>query len=424
MPAFATARRPPYTKSERAAVIERLVQAPGVAEAVQAISRSTGTPLEAVVKSTRQFAEEIVPRYSARFHHYLAFRLARRIARVAYRVRVGHADQAVLEGIPPDASVVFLMNHRSNMDYVLLSFLTTPYVALSFAVGEWARVWPFDDLLRSLGGFFIRRHSGDPLYRRVLESYVQTAIEQGITQAVFPEGGLSGDGRLRPARMGLLSYMTKHYARDTTRDLVFVPVGVNYDRVVEDRTQLAGAPSKAPLPSTAAAAWATAEWLVKNTGLYLRGRLHRFGYACVNFGAPISLKGYLTDRNLDLSSLDESVRHAETERLASLLMGEIARVIPVTPVSLVATALLGFDGAAVSDAALVARVSALGEELVSRKVHVYVPRQDLVYFVRVGLRMLVLRRLVVRQDGAYCIPPRERPVVEYYANSIAHFFSP
>jgi glycerol-3-phosphate O-acyltransferase len=419
---IATSRRLPYTKSERAAVIDQVVGAPAVREAAEAANRATGTPLEVVLASTRQFAEEIVPQYSAALHHRLAFRLARRLARVAYRVRVGYVDETIFHGIPADASVVFMMNHRSNMDYVLLSFLTTPYVALSFAVGEWAHIWPFADLLRSLGGFFVRRSSNDPLYRKVLETYEQIAIEQGITQAVFLEGGLSKDGRLRPAKMGLLSYMTKHYARDTPRDLVFVPVGVNYDRVFEDRVQLAGAPSKELRPSRQTA-WSSAKWLMKNAHLYLRGRLHRFGYACVNFGTPISLKSYLINRGLDLRSLEEQVRFAETERLATLLMNGIANVIPVTPVSLVATALLGFGDTAVSDNALVARVSLLVEELVSLAAHVYVPRRDPDYFVRVGLRMLLLRRLVISQDGSYRIAPQQRPVLQYYANSIAHFFA-
>ena len=97
---ISTSRRLPYTRSERAAVIERLVHAPGVMEAAEAASRSTGTPLEAVRESSRQFAEEIVPQYSARLHHRLAFRLARRLARVAYRVRVGYVDETILHGIP------------------------------------------------------------------------------------------------------------------------------------------------------------------------------------------------------------------------------------------------------------------------------------------------------------------------------------
>ena len=51
--------------------------------------------------------------------------------------------------------------------------------------------------VRSLGAYFVRRNSGDPLYRAVLSRYVQMATESGVPQAVFPEGGLTRDGRLR-----------------------------------------------------------------------------------------------------------------------------------------------------------------------------------------------------------------------------------
>src|SRR3990172_4097513 len=130
------------------------------------------------------------------------------------------------------------MNHRSNMDYVLVAFLAAERVALSYAVGEWARIWPLQTLIRSMGAYFVRRNSGDALYRVVLQRYVQMATESGVPQAVFPEGGLSVDGRLRSPRLGLLDYMLKTFDPDGERDLVFIPVGVNYDRVLEDRTLL------------------------------------------------------------------------------------------------------------------------------------------------------------------------------------------
>ena len=89
-----------------------------------------------------------------------------------------------------------------------------------------------------------------------------------------------------------------------------------------------------------------AAWVAKNLRLYAFRSLHRFGYACVNFGPPLSLTSYLRERGVDLAPLDEGSRYAETERLATLLMDEIAQVVPVTPVSLVCTALLSFDGEA------------------------------------------------------------------------------
>jgi glycerol-3-phosphate O-acyltransferase len=84
-------------------------------------------------------------------------------------------------------------------------------------------------------------------------------------------------------------------------------------------------------------------WVAKNFGLYARGQLHRFGYACVNFGPPLSMKRYLDERGLDFVSLLEPDRFGEVQRLATILMSEIASVIPITPVSLVSTALLSFE---------------------------------------------------------------------------------
>jgi glycerol-3-phosphate O-acyltransferase len=59
------------------------------------------------------------------------------------------------------------MNHRSNMDYILVAFLAAERTALSYAVGEWARIWPLQTLIRALGAYFVRRKSGNPLYRKV-----------------------------------------------------------------------------------------------------------------------------------------------------------------------------------------------------------------------------------------------------------------
>ena len=103
------------------------------------------------------------------------------------------------------------MNHRSNMDYMLVSFLAAERVALSYAVGEWARIWPLQGLIRAMGAYFVRRNSGDPFYRMVLQRYVQMATEGGVPQAMYPEGGLTTDGRLREPKLGLLDYMLKGF---------------------------------------------------------------------------------------------------------------------------------------------------------------------------------------------------------------------
>jgi glycerol-3-phosphate O-acyltransferase len=130
------------------------------------------------------------------------------------------------------------MNHRSNMDYVLVGYLAARRAALSYAVGEWARIWPLQTLIRSMRAYFVRRNSRNELYRRVLERYVVMATAAGVTQAVYPEGGLSRNGRLRPPKLGLLDYLLRGFDPHGERDLVFIPVGINYDRTLEDRTLL------------------------------------------------------------------------------------------------------------------------------------------------------------------------------------------
>jgi glycerol-3-phosphate O-acyltransferase len=109
-----------------------------------------------------------------------------------YRVRLAYADQVGLAAIPRGASVVFVMNHRSNMDYILVAYLAADQTTLSYAVGDWARIWPLHTLIRAMGVYLVRRNSrGDDLYRRVLECYVSMATSAGVPQAFYPEGRLS-----------------------------------------------------------------------------------------------------------------------------------------------------------------------------------------------------------------------------------------
>jgi len=90
-----------------------------------------------------------------------------------------------------------------------------------------------------MGVYFVRRNSrGDDLYRRVLERYVGMATSVGVPQAVYPGGRLSRDGRLQEPRLGLLNYMLRSFDPDAGRDIVFISVGINYDRTFEDRSLL------------------------------------------------------------------------------------------------------------------------------------------------------------------------------------------
>jgi glycerol-3-phosphate O-acyltransferase len=408
----------PFKLTRRAVLVDRLSYDPRILEVVEAHMRESGEPREAAMRRVRRYAIEIVPSFNAYAYFRLGYGIARAAARALYRVRIGFADDAGLSRIDPHASVVFVMNHRSNMDYVLVSYLAAERTALSYAVGEWARIWPLQSLIRSMGAYFIRRDSRDPLYRRVLERYVQMATESGIVQAVFPEGGLTRDGALRTPKLGLLDYMLRAFDARAGRDLVFVPVGINYDRVLEDRALLLeGAGEKPGVVSKSAAA---TRFAVRQAALWVLGRWHRFGYACVNFGSPISMREWTARRGVDLRALGGDERRREVEAFGGELMQAVGRVVPVLPVSLVATALLEADGLPLPALELHHRVQALVRRLEQGGAHVYVPRTDEEYATAVGLRMLTLRRLVEEREGGFVAVAREIPLLRYYASSIRH----
>jgi glycerol-3-phosphate O-acyltransferase len=409
----------PFKLTRRAVLVDRLTWDPRVLEAVETHARESGEPREVLMRRALGYAREIVPSFNAYAYFRLGFWTARASARALYRVRVGFADDEGLSRVDPRASVVFVMNHRSNMDYVLVSYLAAERAALSYAVGEWARVWPLQTLIRSMGAYFIRRNSKDPLYRRVLERYVQMATESGVVQAVFPEGRLTRDGALHAPRLGLLDYMLRAFDPAGGRDLVFVPVGINYDRVLEDRALLAEAEGTEAGGAVRKGA-AAAGFALRNAGQWLTRRWHRFGYACVNFGTPLSMRAWVAARGVDLRALAREERGRRVEEIGRELMAAVGRVVPVLPVSLVSAALLEAEGTPLPALELHLRTQALARRLEAAGAHVYRPRSDEEYATAVGLRMLTLRHLVAERDGGYVPVARELPVLRYYANSIRH----
>jgi len=400
----------PFKLARRYDTIQRLVYDPDVIQAINDYAQATGIREDVAFEKARHYAREIVPSFSATAYFSFGMRAAKWLSRFLYRLRVGQFDRAEYEAIDPDATLIFVMNHRSNMDYVLVTYLVSRASALSYAVGEWARVWPLSGMIKMLGGYFIRRksrrqeESGD-LYRSVLARYVQMATQGGVTQAVFPEGGLSLDGKVARPRLGILSYIADGF-RPEGPDVVFVPVALNYDRVLEDRflikAHVTGVRRFRPPLMT----------VVSGVLGYLWARVRRkmtvFGTANVSFGAPLSLRDFAKQHDGD------------TRALGDELMARIANVIPVVPVPLVCRAMLaGAKTQAEVSAQIDRDLSAMPEGL--RK-----PNRDSVQLAGDGLAILHRRNLVAVAgsigSGTFEIKAGEAEVITYYANTIAHHF--
>jgi glycerol-3-phosphate O-acyltransferase len=327
----------PFQLTKRQVLIDRLVYDPKVIEAVQQEAVKRECPREIVQSEVIAYAKEIVPSFNAYLYFRFGYWLSKKIARLLYWVHIGFSEDEAFKNIAPDSTVIFIMNHRSNMDYLLVSFLAAEKTALSYAVGEWAKIWPLQTLIRAMGAYFVRRKSGNSLYRRVLERYVHMATKEGVCQAVFPEGGLSRNGRLQAPKLGVLDYMLRNYRPERDRDIVFIPVGINYDRTLEDRSQLRTLDATAPKRTKWFVTMTTLRFIRRGLILMVMSRWQRFGYACVNFGSPISMREYCRNRQIDFSGMQRSLRFKEVAKLADELMAGIKKVIPILPISLVAT---------------------------------------------------------------------------------------
>jgi len=413
----------PFKLTKRQVLIDQLVFDPEVLHAADQYAKEAGVPGEVAMEKVRRYAREIVPAFSAYAYFRVGTRIARWVSQILYRVRIGVHNNAALAAVEPASSVIFVINHRSNMDYVLVTYAASTASALSYAVGEWAKIWGLSGLIRSMGAYFVRRDSREALYRKVLARYVHMATAAGVTQAIFPEGGLSRDGNLRPPKFGLLSYMVTGFDPHGPRDVVFIPVGVNYDRVLEDRVLTAAADTPpGEKPAYGFDLRTFARHVFQHIAMALRGEWYRFGYACVSVGEPVSLRQYVSDRRIDFRTLAPQSRHSEIERLGNELMDVVGGVVPALPVSLVATAMLNAGDQPLTLLDIKGRVSGLIGELEQHDAYVYIPRADRDYAITVGLRMLTLRHLVVEVDGNYRADPDERVLLQYYANAIAHLF--
>lgn len=398
----------PFKLARRHDMIQRLIYDPAVAQAIVAHAQEHGVPENVAFEQAQDYAREIVPSFSATAYFTFGTRLAKWLSRAFYRIRLGAFDRDALDAIDPDAAVVFVMNHRSNMDYVLVTWLAARTSALSYAVGEWARVWPLAPLIRAMGAFFIRRRDRGGLYRRVLQRYVQMATAGGVTQAIFPEGGLSLTGRMAAPKTGLLGHIVEDFGSHG-RDVIFVPVALNYDRVLEDRVLIeAGAAGnrrfRVPPSRLAGAVWG-------HLWQRARGRFRGFGTASVGFGRPLSLTELLGE---------EAPGPAATARVSREMKARIEEVMPVLPVPLVAGILL--DVSPLPPERIEIRVAALLGMLHARGVAL--PRRDAARITADALEILLQRGLVRGQDGGLAPAPDAGPVLRFYADSVAHHFAP
>lgn len=405
-------------------IVDSLLADDIIARAVESHAAEHGMPKGQVWQRVRGYLDEIVPAFNLFMYYQFGYGIAKAALGLFYKTTLQVRRPEAFARLPRESIVIYLMNHRSNADYVLASYGLAGQVAISYAVGEWARVFPLEYLFKSFGSYFIRRRYREPLYHTVLERYVQLITRNGVTQGLFPEGGLSRDGRLRPAKIGMLDYML-----GTAREPGFaarmyvVPVGLNYDRVLEDRSLLRElrASEGAPVPSRWAQFREVVGFAVSGFGRLGTGRWKRYGRAAVVVGEPIAVQPWLDAVAADgtpLFELPRPERLARVQAFTDMLMQQIGSLVPVTAVPLVCAALQTFDTEIVPADRLLARIEELRDTLVAQGAAVVEPQREAAETFERAYRMLAMRRVLHQNGEAFVILPRGRELISYYANGI------
>lgn len=415
-----------FKLANRAHIRAQLVSDPIILDAVREHARETGTSEADTLKRVHAYVDEIVPFFNVIAYFQVGMRVSRAVLNLFYKVTVEFEDRTAVQRLPKDAVLVYLMNHRSNADYVLVGYALAGQVAISYAVGEWARAFPLEHLFKAFGAYFVRRRYRERLYHSVLERYVQLITRQGVTQGIFLEGGLTRDGKLRPPKIGLFDYVLGIAREPKYRSrLYIVPVAVNYDRVLEDRTLLLELTKNEgrARPSRLSQMAHVGHFLIWNAGRLLARRWRRYGRAAVVVGKPVPLDPWFEGQP-GLFDLPRPERLAKVQQLSDDVMERIGRLIPVTSVALACAAIQSLESDFISRVKLLERMREMREALVELNGRVVRADRDIEETFDRAWRMLRMRRVLAESGQGFAVLPRGRPLVSYYANSIAHLLGP
>ena len=406
--------------SHRRTILAGLLRTRAVRAAVAAMVREKpGTTRRAALLEARRCGEEIAANYSHVFVGLMSRLLPRLWTRLYDGVEFGHVE--TLHQVMDGSEIVYVPCHRSHMDYLLLSYAIYQrgYAIPHIAAGVNLNLPVVGRFLRKGGAFYVRRSfRGSSLYTVVFVQYLAAIMARGHSIEYFIEGGRSRTGRLLAPMTGMLSMTVRSHVRDPKRPVVFVPVYFGYERVFEGRTyisELSGSPKEKE----------SILGLLRAVRRLLRGR---FGRVQVNLGEPVRLDELLARHAPEWrrASREELERprwvNPLVDELADTILRNINAAAAVTPVNLVALALLATPRHAMFETDLLRQIGLLQELL---RALPYGPRvtlsartpQEIIDYC-VGMNLVV--REQQRIGTLVRMPPEAAVLATYYRNNVLH----
>lgn len=404
--------------SHRRTLIDGVLNAAPVQNAIRANASKEDANHSQALEKARDFAWEIAADLSHPFVRSVSFLLTGLWDKIYHGVHVHHFDK--LRAIAPGHEVIYVPCHRSHIDYLLLSYLLyrNGMVVPHIAAGSNLNLPVLGALLRRGGAFFMRRSfKGDPLYSTVFREYVSQLFARGVSLEYFIEGGRSRTGRLLAPRGGVLSMTLRSFLRESHRPVVFQPVYIGYEKIMEGDSyigELSGKPKEK-------------ESLL---GMFRAfGKLREnYGKVAVNFGEPVFLEPLLDGVEADWRAAiaDPEGKPVWLNRavdvLAERIQININRAADVNPINLLALALLSTPKHAMAEADLIAQIE-LNRALLSTLPYsdrLTITELSAAEIIAYGEQMRAITRIAHPLGDVLACEGKSAVLLSYFRNNVLH----
>ncbi len=406
--------------SHRRTLIGAVLNAEQVRAAITTAAIKDNASQQKTVAKARRFAWEIAADLSYPVVRSVSFLLIGFWNKVYDGVRLHHLDK--LRATAPGHEIIYVPCHRSHIDYLLLSWLLhqNGFVVPHIAAGVNLNLPVIGPILRRGGAFFMRRSFNDPLYSTVFREYMSQLFARGVSIEYFIEGGRSRTGRTLGPRGGLLSMTVRSYLRESRRPVMFQPVYIGYEKIMEGDSYIGELSGK---PKQKESLWG----LFKAFGVL---RKH-YGKVTVNFGEPVFLSPLLDKIEPDWRGASD-VPDAKppwlkpaVDMLAEHIQINVNRAADVNPINLLALVLLATPKRAMAESDLLVQLDLTRELLTALRYSDRVTFTDLdsAQIIAYGESMQTIRRVAHPLGDVLVCEDETAVLLSYFRNNVLHLMA-
>lgn len=318
-------------------------------------------------------------------------------------------------------TVVLVPSHKSHVDYLLVSYIfhINNLVVPNIAAGDNMAFWPMGYFFRKVGAYFIRRSfKDDPFYALLLERYIALMLGRGFALGFFIEGGRSRSGKLEKPKMGIISHIVKSMLKGASQDVLFVPVAVAYEKIVEEGSYIK--------ESSGADKQKESFWQMLQVGKIIR---KKYGKVYVNVGEAISTNEIIAQlefpspKRLAAKEQLYTVNAELAWRVADRINGQML----VTSTFLLSLVMLSHDKRGITLRQCVSVANAFLRHCRRKQVNISMELQNVSHAIALSAESLQRAgHLDMRSFGDEKVyffkDMRKRLYVSYYKNIIVHHF--